>query len=1117
MADDDDLPTTTFPTGYTFQWVRVVGGTDTNIAGATMRTYTPGPDDVGHPLKVEVSFIDGGGTGETLASAATAAVVVAAENCAADRPDSEWCTTLTVEESQAGSGTNYGFRNNDYGALDDPDFDLGPESYTVQGLWIWDADAGSDGVVIDFSASPGRVPHGPVFNFGGTTFTANAASEHSSENTRYRWDRPADFEWLVDQKVTVSANLAPALTGATVDGDALVLTYHEDLDAGSTPAAGAYSVAVDGGAGAAPSSVSVSGATVTLTLASAVAHDDLVSVSYDPDAAPGSDPLRDASGLAALELIEHGVTNNTPAPVQVSIVAEHDVIGARLEHLEFTLTRGGATTAPLEATVILSQDQAWLDPAFLTHTVVFGVGDSQATMELQAGWFSFAPEDTGDLTASVSGAGIDGGSETVQVVSTAAPPFTVSLDQASYTFAENAPDADVVIELVATLDAAYPRAPSAVVVTSSTFSLSAASRPGDTASGVDYVSVSKQVALSDFTFERSVDTDPHVARLRLQDFGFEIRDDRVDEDDETLSVFIEQAPGITYGVIQVERPDGSTCVLEVGPSGCAHPAGVWPVTITDDDAAPVLALTAAPAQIAEVDGGGMENVATVTVASANGTIFAGDQVLTLTFAGTAVLDTDYTVDPGDEDSNAPGHQVTYPGEGSLIQALKDAFADWRAELPLEAPALEVTVTALDNTDVDLVRTVEVSGALDGTPFGTAATVTIADDEDNTAPTVSAIERQTPATSPTSADSLTWRVTFSENVNNVDAADFAVDGTTATLAVSTVTASTVYDVTATGGDLAGLDATVTLSFASGQDIADTVGNALADTAPTGADDATYVVDNTAPTVTITGVPETSDAAFTATFTFSETVTGFAAEDIEVGNGTAAAFAETTAGTVFTAQITPAANGQVTVDVAADAAEDAAGNGSTAATQATSTYTAPAEDSTAPTASSATVDGAVLAITFDEALAAAPGLANDAFEVKKTPQGGSEADVALSGVPAIVDTTVDAGAGPGGCVHRRGDGALHEAGLGHGQPARGCLRQRGGDLRPAPGGDQQHQQRPDGGGQRRDDERGHGLRIRRVGLRLLGQGQRRPAGERQGRLAAGVGHGEPVARRDRDCRG
>ena len=126
--DDDDTEPATFPDDYTFQWVRVVGGTDEAIAGATDDTYTPVPDDVGHPLEVEVSFIDGGGTGETLASAATAAVVAAAEDCAADRPHDDWCTTLTVEESQGSSGTSYGFRHNDYGELDDTDFDHGATS-----------------------------------------------------------------------------------------------------------------------------------------------------------------------------------------------------------------------------------------------------------------------------------------------------------------------------------------------------------------------------------------------------------------------------------------------------------------------------------------------------------------------------------------------------------------------------------------------------------------------------------------------------------------------------------------------------------------------------------------------------------------------------------------------------------------------------------------------------------------------------------------------------------------------------------------------------------------------------------------------------------------------------
>ena len=100
--------------------------------------------------------------------------------------------------------------------------------------------------------------------------------------------------------------------------------------------------------------------------------------------------------------------------------------------------------------------------------------------------------------------------------------------------------------------------------------------------------------------------------------------------------------------------------------------------------------------------------------------------------------------------------------------------------------------------------------------------------------------------------------------------------------------------------------------------------------------TGTVDTTAPTVAISGVPSTSDAPFTATFTFSEAVTGFAVGDIKLGNATASSFTVTST-TVYTALVTPAAAGAVTVDVSANAAQDAAGNGNTAATRANSTYT------------------------------------------------------------------------------------------------------------------------------------------------------------------------------------
>ena len=212
--------------------------------------------------------------------------------------------------------------------------------------------------------------------------------------------------------------------------------------------------------------------------------------------------------------------------------------------------------------------------------------------------------------------------------------------------------------------------------------------------------------------------------------------------------------------------------------------------------------------------------------------------------------------------------------------------------------------------------------------------------DTAAPQVASIARQSPTSSPTRADSLTWRVTFSETVANVDEADFEVGVTTATLTVAAVLGSSVaHDVTVEGSNLAGLTGTVTLAFASDHDIADTAGNALTNTVPTGTNDNTFELDNTAPTVTIGGVPKTSTAPFTATITFTEPVTGFVLADIALANATAAAFTGADGDRAFTALITPTADGAVTVDVAADVARDAAGNGNAAAAQASSTYTAP----------------------------------------------------------------------------------------------------------------------------------------------------------------------------------
>ncbi len=257
-------------------------------------------------------------------------------------------------------------------------------------------------------------------------------------------------------------------------------------------------------------------------------------------------------------------------------------------------------------------------------------------------------------------------------------------------------------------------------------------------------------------------------------------------------------------------------------------------------------------------------------------------------------------------------------------------------------AQTVTVSAAQDTDeADESATLILDPSEADYDFvsSTVLTVTVTDDDtDTTAPTVASIARQNPTSSPTNADSLTWRVTFSEAVSNVNAADFAVSGTTATVtAVATVSGVTgAYDVTASGGNLASVNATVALTISSSHNIEDGASNALSNRTPTGTNNNSYVLDNTAPSVTISGVPSASNAPFTATFTFSEAVTGFAAGDITLSNASVSNFTATST-TVYTALVTPTASGTVTVDVPANAARDAAGNGNTAAARASSTYT------------------------------------------------------------------------------------------------------------------------------------------------------------------------------------
>ena len=154
--------------------------------------------------------------------------------------------------------------------------------------------------------------------------------------------------------------------------------------------------------------------------------------------------------------------------------------------------------------------------------------------------------------------------------------------------------------------------------------------------------------------------------------------------------------------------------------------------------------------------------------------------------------------------------------------------------------------------------------------------------DSAAPTVVSIEYQTPDSELTNADVLTWRVTFNEAVTNVDASDFNVTGTSASITRVEEVSYGVYDVTASGGDLANFDGTVTLSVASGQDITDLAStpNSLSDTSPSGTDQSAYTVDNTEPTFIQASSTPSDNAVITS---LSDNLSLVFSEAIALGSG------------------------------------------------------------------------------------------------------------------------------------------------------------------------------------------------------------------------------------------
>ncbi|PRY22442.1 putative Ig domain-containing protein, partial [Spirosoma oryzae] len=273
-------------------------------------------------------------------------------------------------------------------------------------------------------------------------------------------------------------------------------------------------------------------------------------------------------------------------------------------------------------------------------------------------------------------------------------------------------------------------------------------------------------------------------------------------------------------------------------------------------------------------------------------------------------------------------------------------------------------------------------------------------------TVNSIVRA--SANPTNMATVNYTVTFGSPVTGLTASNFSL--TTSGIAGASVGtpvagANNTWTVPVNTGTGTG---TLTLNLANSTGLSSSISTTLPFTGET------YTIDKTAPAVTITssagtngGTTGTTPIPFT--ITFSEVVSGFALGDLTVTGGTPSGLSGT--GTTYTFNVTPTTAGVVTtVNIAASVAQDAAGNGNTAAAQYSITYQQPAVTVTSVTRLTPSPT-ATAQVSYRVAFSGAvTGLTTGNFNL--TTSGLNGATVAsLAGSATTYTVTVNTGTGDG----------------------------------------------------------------------------------------------------------
>ena len=251
------------------------------------------------------------------------------------------------------------------------------------------------------------------------------------------------------------------------------------------------------------------------------------------------------------------------------------------------------------------------------------------------------------------------------------------------------------------------------------------------------------------------------------------------------------------------------------------------------------------------------------------------------------------------------------------------------------------------------------------------------------------------------DVLTFIVNTSANVNVTGTPQLALTiGSSSKQALyksGTGTSALTFTYTIASGDLDADGITIGSLTLNGGTINNGSGSPLDLTLSSVGSTAAVHVDGVAPTAMITSSVgasggTTNSSTIPVTVTFSEQVTGFTINRVVTTNGTVSGFSGS--GTTYTFNVTTAANGVVKVDVPAGSAQDAAGNGNTAASQFSITYAPATTVSSIERASTSPTNSSTVAYTVTFA-APVSGVSASNFSIGGTAGGTSISAVTGSG--------------------------------------------------------------------------------------------------------------------------